>query len=251
FYNNSNIEKIEVQNGQVYGISINNKIHKCDILISGADYAHTEKLLPKEFRQYSDKYWDTRTWSPSSLLFYLGLNKKISNLNHHNLFFDTDFDKHADEIYSNPKWPESPLFYLNITSKTFKHTAPKGHENCFILIPIATDLEDNEDIRNKYFEIVAKRLFSITGYDLKKHIVFKKSYCIKEFKSDYNSYGGNAYGLANTLTQTAFLRPNLKSKKVKKLYFSGQLTVPGPGVPPAVVSGKLVADLIQKNEGSV
>ena len=251
FYNNSNIEKIEVKNGQVYGISINNKIHKCDILISGADYAHTEKLLPKELRQYSDKYWDTRTWSPSSLLFYIGLNKKINNLNHHNLFFDTDFDKHADEIYSNPKWPESPLFYLNITSKTFKHTAPKGHENCFILIPIATDLEDNEDIRNKYFEIVAKRLFSITGYDLKKHIVFKKSYCIKEFKSDYNSFGGNAYGLANTLTQTAFLRPNLKSKKVKKLYFSGQLTVPGPGVPPAVVSGKLVADLIQKNEGSI
>ena len=130
-------------------------------------------------------------------------------------FFDTDFDKHADEIYSDPKWPESPLFYLNITSKTFKHTAPKDHENCFILIPIATDLEDNEDIRNKYFEIVAKRLLSITGYDLKKHIVFKKSYCIKEFKSDYNSFGGNAYGLANTLTQTAFLRPNLKSKKVK------------------------------------
>jgi len=182
---------------------------------------------------------------------YLGLNKKINNLDHHNLFFDTDFDKHADEIYSNPKWPKSPLFYLNITSKTFKHTAPKGHENCFILIPIATDLEDNEVIRNEYFEIVSNRLFSITGYDLKKHIVFKKSYCIKEFKSDYNSFGGNAYGLANTLAQTAFLRPNLKSKKVKKLYFSGQLTVPGPGVPPAVVSGKLVADLIQKNEGSI
>ena len=173
------------------------------------------------------------------------------NLDHHNLFFDTDFNKHADEIYTNPKWPTDPLFYLNITSKTNSHTAPKGHENCFILIPLATDLEDTDSLRDKYFKIILDRLKNLSDNDIEKNIIYKKSYCVNDFKKDYNSYGGNAYGLANTLMQTAFLRPKLQSKKVKKLYFSGQLTVPGPGVPPAIVSGKLVSDIILKNERAI
>jgi phytoene desaturase len=251
FYNNSPVQEILVKNKSVCGIKTKNKIVKCDIIVSGADYSHTEKLLPKILRQYSNKYWSNRTWSPSSLLFYLGLNTKINDLDHHNLFFDTDFDNHADEIYSNPKWPKSPLFYLNITSKTFNHTAPKGCENLFILIPIATDLDDNEKTREKYFDLVIKRIESKINQKIKNNIIYKRSYCIKEFKDDYNSFGGNAYGLANTLTQTAFLRPKLESKKVKKLYFSGQLTVPGPGVPPSIVSGKLVSDLIIKDEVNI
>ena len=184
-------------------------------------------------------------------MFYIGLNKKIIDLDHHNLFFDTDFEKHADEIYSNPKWPSSPLFYLNITSKTYKHTAPKNCENLFILMPISTNLKDEDNIREKYFDLIIKRIEETIQEDIKKHIIYKRSYCVNDFKSDYNSYGGNAYGLANTLKQTAFLRPKLKSKKVKNLYFSGQLTVPGPGVPPAIVSGKLVSDLIIKNEVNI
>ena len=248
FNTNSEIKEIKVVDGCVDGIFINDEYKKCDILISGADYHHTETLLEKKYQQYSSGYWKKRTWSPSSLLFYIGLNKKLKGLNHHNLFFDTDFDKHADEIYTKPKWPTEPLFYLNITSKTNSHTAPKGHENCFILVPLATNLEDNDELRNKYFKVVLRRLKDLTGNDIEKNIVYKRSYCVNDFKKDYNSYGGNAYGLANTLFQTAFLRPKLQSKKVKKLYFSGQLTVPGPGVPPAIVSGKLVSDIIIKNE---
>ena len=248
FYTNSEINKIQVNKGLVEGIILNGKLKKCDILVSGADYYHTESLLDEKYKQYSESYWKNRTWSPSSLLFYLGLNKKIEGLNHHNLFFDTDFDKHADEIYTKPKWPTDPLFYLNITSKTYSHTAPKDHENCFVLIPLATNLEDNKALREKYFKIIIKRIEDITGQNIEKNIVFKRSYCVNDFKKDYNSYGGNAYGLANTLLQTAFLRPKIQSKKVKKLYFSGQLTVPGPGVPPAIVSGKLVSDIIIKNE---
>ena len=248
FNTNSKINKIEIEKKQVKGIYVNGELQKCDILISGADYHHTESLLEERYRQYSESYWNNRTWSPSSLLFYLGLDKKLSNLNHHNLFFDTDFDKHADEIYTNPKWPSNPLFYLNITSKTYNHTAPPGHENCFILIPLSTNLEDSETIREKYFKIVLDRIKKISGNDIEKHIIYKRSFCVSDFKETYNSFGGNAYGLANTLMQTAFLRPKLQSKKVKKLYFSGQLTVPGPGVPPAIVSGKLVSDIIINNE---
>jgi phytoene desaturase len=80
------------------------------------------------------------------------------------------------------------------------------------------------------------------------HIILKESFCVNDFISEYNSYKGNAYGMANTILQTAFLRPNLRSRKVKNLYFTGQLTVPGPGVPPALISGKLAAELIKKHD---
>ena len=250
FYKNSTVNKINIDFGQVKSITVNNKELNCDFLVSGADYAHTENLMDIKYRQYSDNYWDNRVWSPSSLLFYIGIKKRLKNLNHHNLFFDSSFEKHSDEIYTHPSWPENPLFYVNLTSKTFEHTAPKGHENCFILIPIATNLNDTDDTREKYFNMVLDRMEKLTNQKIRDYIDFKRSYCIKDFKDDYNSFGGNAYGLANTLLQTALLRPKLKSKKVKKLYFSGQLTVPGPGVPPAIVSGKLVAKII-KNEGII
>jgi phytoene desaturase len=251
FLTNSNVDSIEVTNKEVDSIVINGIKHDCSLIISGADYAHTESLLDQKYRQYSDKYWSKKTWSPSSLLFYVGFNKKVPNVAHHNLFFDTDFEKHAQDIYDNPKWTKDPLFYANFTSITNPNTAPKDCENGFFLIPIATNLEDNEDIRNEYFDIIIERLEKLTGEKLREHILFKKSFCINDFEKEYNSYGGNAYGLANTLMQTAFLRPKLRSKKVKNLYFSGQLTVPGPGVPPAIVSGKLVSDLIIKNEKAI
>ena len=251
FLINSNVDSIEVTNNEVNAIAINGIKHDCSLIISGADYAHTESLLDEKYRQYTDKYWSKKTWAPSSLLFYVGFNKKVPNVAHHNLFFDTDFEKHAQDIYDHPKWTKDPLFYANFTSITNPNTAPKDCENGFFLIPIATNLEDNEDIREKYFDIIMERLEKLTGEKLKKNILFKKSFCVNDFEKEYNSYGGNAYGLANTLMQTAFLRPKLRSRKVKNLYFSGQLTVPGPGVPPAIVSGKLVADLIIKNEKNI
>jgi phytoene desaturase len=179
-------------------------------------------------------------------LFYVGFNKKLNNIEHHNLIFDTDFDQHAVEIYDDPKWPTNPLLYASFTSKTHKHTAPEGCENGVFLIPIAPNLEDNQHIRDKYFDILINKLEKITKQDLRGNIIYRESYCVNDFINDYNSYKGNAYGLANTLLQTAFLRPRLRSKKVTNLYFCGQLTVPGPGVPPALVSGKLVSDLVIK-----
>jgi phytoene desaturase len=246
YHNNAAISKIIVEDNTATGIEINNKILKADVVLSGADYHHTETLLPINNRQYSEAYWDKKTFAPSSLLFYVGFDKKLENVCHHNLFFDSDFEKHAVEIYDNPEWPSEPLFYANFTSLTNKETAPEGCENGFFLIPIAPDLEDTEEVREIYFEKIISRFEHITKQNVRKNIIFKKSFCVKDFKSEYNSYKGNAYGMANTLLQTAVLRPKLKSKKVKNLYFTGQLTVPGPGVPPALISGKLVAQLIKK-----
>ena len=246
YHTNAAISKISVENNTATGIEINNEVLKADVILSGADYHHTETLLPIENRQYSEAYWNKKTFAPSSLLFYVGFDKKLENVCHHNLFFDSDFEKHAVEIYDNPEWPTDPLFYANFTSITNKETAPKGCENGFFLIPIAPDLEDTEEVREIYFEKIISRFEQITQQNVRKNIIFNKSFCVKDFKSEYNSYKGNAYGLANTLLQTAVLRPNLKSKKVKNLYFTGQLTVPGPGVPPALISGKLVSQLIKK-----
>ncbi|MGB2312829.1 MAG: phytoene desaturase family protein, partial [Flavobacteriaceae bacterium] len=242
----SPVEEILFENKKAVGVKINGKSIFSDIVLSGADYHHTETLLPKDLRAYSEAYWDKKTFAPSSLLFYVGLNKKVKNVSHHTLFFDVDFDTHAQTIYDTAQWPEEPLFYANFPSISDPNMAPEGKEACFILIPIAPGLEDTEELRNRYFEIVIDRLESLTDQSIKDHILFRESFCVNDFISVYNSYKGNAYGMANTLLQTAFLRPKLKSKKVKNLYFTGQLTVPGPGVPPALISGKLVAGLIEK-----
>ncbi len=244
---NSNISKILVSQKKASGLIVNGENISADIILSGADYHHTETLLDLEDRAYSEKYWESKTFAPSSLLFYVGFDKKIKNVEHHSLFFDVDFDVHASDIYDDPKWPENPLFYASFPSKTDGNAAPEGKEAAIFLIPLAPGIEDNEDIRNRYFEKIITRLENLTQQELKNSIIFKESFCVNDFIKDYNSYKGNAYGMANTLLQTAFLRPKLKSKKVKDLYFTGQLTVPGPGVPPALISGKLVAELIEKH----
>lgn len=244
---NQNVKEIVVEKGEAIGVKVNNEILLANHIVSGADYHHTETLLPSKYRMYSEAYWERKTFAPSSLLFYIGVNKKLKNINHHTLFFDTNFDVHAKDIYDTPKWPEEPLFYASFPSLTDASFAPEGYESATFLIPIAPGIEDTEELRQKYFDIIIKRLEVLTGQNIKEHILFSKSYCVKDFIEDYNSYKGNAYGLANTLTQTAFLRPKIKSNKVKNLFFTGQLTVPGPGVPPSIISGKIVAKMVLEN----
>jgi len=248
FHLDSPVEKVQTENENATGIVVKGKEFKADVILSGADYHHTEQLLPKNLRQYSSKYWEKKTFAPSSLLFYVGFDKKIKNVSHHTLFFDSDFEEHAKDIYDDPKWPENPLFYASFPSITDPTCAPQGKEAAIFLIPLAPDLEDTEELREHYFNLILERFERITNQKLKTNIIFRESFCVKDFKEAYNSYKGNAYGMANTLFQTAFLRPKLKSKKVNQLYFTGQLTVPGPGVPPSLISGKLAAGLIEKHE---
>lgn len=249
-HTDSSIEKINVTDGKTVGVEINGQLIVSDIVLSGADYHHSESLLDKKYRQYSESYWSKKTFAPSSLLFYIGFNKKLKNIEHHNLFFDTDFEKHAEEIYDVPKWPTDPLFYANFPSVTDISMSPEGCETAFFLVPIAPDLEDTPELRQQYFDLIMARFQKRTDQQVEENILFKESFCVGDFIEEYNSYKGNAYGMANTLSQTAFLRPKLKSKKVKNLFFTGQLTVPGPGVPPALISGKLVSELIIKASNS-
>ena len=243
------VKSIEVNNGKANRVITATGEFECDYVVGGADYHHIEhSLLAPEYRQYSEKYWDKRDMAPSSLLFYIGLNKKLDSFIHHTLFFDEPFDLHAREIYKDPKWPTRPLFYTSCTSRTDPTVAPAEGESLTILIPLAPDLkEDTEEIRDRYFELIKSRIREITGEDIEDSIDFYQSYAVNDFKNDYHSYKGNAYGLANTLKQTAIFRPSIKNKKVSNLYYTGQLTVPGPGVPPSLISGEVVAKQLLKS----
>lgn len=244
---NSEVLGFEYEGKKAVSARTLNETYEADFFISGADYQHTEAALLKEKANYSESYWNKRVMAPSSLLFYVGVNKRLTKLNHHNLFFDESLEEHGKEIYQDPKWPTNPLFYLSLPSLTDPQTAPEGHENLFFLIPLAPDLEDGEEIREIYFQKIVERLKIITGNDIKENIVFKRSFCISDFKSDYHAFKGNAYGLANTLKQTAIFKPKIKSDKISNFYYTGQLTVPGPGVPPSIISGEVVANLIIKS----
>jgi phytoene desaturase len=239
---NEEIIHIETQNGKAVKVISNQSEYTVDAVVSGADYAHTDlKLLDKNVANYDENYWDKKTFSPSSLLFYIGLNKKLKNVIHHNLFFDAPFDEHAYEIYTKPSWPKKPLFYASAASITDSACAPENGENLFFLIPLAPGLNDSEEMREKYFQMICERFEKITGENISDAILFKRSYAMNDFVKDYHSHKGNAYGLANTLLQTAFLKPKMRSKKLKNLFYTGQLTVPGPGVPPSIISGQVAA----------
>ena len=244
---NANVEKIEVKDNRCNGLTVNNTFHQFDAVISSADYHHTEmNLLAPNLRNYGSEYWEKKVFAPSSILFYLGINKRIAKLIHHNLFFNTDFEKHADAIYKKPEWVKEPLFYVCMPSKTDNTVAPDSYENLFILIPHSTELESDEDLIERSFENVLSRLELYCGEAIREHIVYRRDFSGKDFKSEYNSFKGNAYGLANTLMQTAFFKPKMKNKKIGNLLYTGQLTVPGPGVPPALISGKIAATEMDK-----
>ena len=246
----SEVEKINIANDSVSTIQVNGISRKLDYLIAGADYHHVEQtLLPKSYRKYDEAYWQKRVMAPSSLIFYLGINKRVKNLLHHNLFFDRDFGKHAQEIYQSQQWPSDPLFYVSVPSQTDPTVAPEGCENIFLLMPVAPGLADDETIREKYFNLIMDRIESLTGDSWRDNIIFKRSYAHTDFINDYHSFKGNAYGLANTIMQTANLKPSIENKMVKNMFYTGQLTVPGPGVPPSLISGQVVAQEVIKRNG--
>jgi phytoene desaturase len=235
-----------IEGGKVKGVKTSKGVFEADAVVSSADYHHVETLLGEAHRNYDEAYWDKRVMAPSSLLFYLGINKRLPRLKHHNLFFDRDFSIHSHEIYTDPSWPSDPLFYASAPSVTDPSVAPEGCENLFLLIPVAPNLEDTEAVREQYFEQLMDRLEQYCGVSIRDAIVYKRSYAHQDFIGDYHAFKGNAYGLANTLMQTAILKPSLKNRHLSNMFYTGQLTVPGPGVPPSLISGIVVAKEVDK-----
>ncbi len=240
------VARIEIERGNAQAVvTTDGTRYAADVVIAGADYHHVEQnLIAPEYRTYDEAYWDKRVLSPSSLLFYLGVNKRLQNLKHHNLFFDEPLDPHADAIYKHPAYPDKPLFYVCCPSQTDDTVAPPGCENVFVLIPLAPGLSDTDAERERQYGIVMERLERLTGQSIRDAVIVRRDYAHRDFVADYHSYKGNAYGLANTLAQTAFWKPTIKPPKVRNLYYCGQMTVPGPGVPPSLISGQIAAELV-------
>jgi phytoene desaturase len=248
---NESVTGLECRHGKIVRVQTSDGTYQPDAVLSAADYHYTEtKLLPAEYRSYRDIYWERKVMAPSCLMFYVGLNKKLKQLAHHSLFFDVSFEKHGKEIYKFPSWPSEPLFYASVSSKSDDEAAPPGYENLVLLIPVAAGLENDDDaLRERYFELIIRRMEKLTGESIMDAVVYKRSYSVSEFRDDYNSFRGNAYGLANTLKQTAIFRPSCRSKKLRNLFYAGQLTVPGPGVPPSLISGEIAATQLIKAFG--
>lgn len=249
FRTSTEVTGFKYSNNRIVSVLTKGGSFTADIVVGGADYHHIDQVISApEYREYTQEYWDKRKMAPSSLLFYLGIKGKVPNVLHHNLFFDHELDQHAHEIYTDPKWPTKPLFYASAPSKTDTSVAPEGCENMFLLMPTAPGMDgDTEEVREKYYHLMMDRLEAFTGSPIRDRVVVKRSFAYQDFKADYNSFKGNAYGLANTIDQTAILKPRLKSKKVSNLYFAGQLTTPGPGVPPCLISGEVVSKEIAKD----
>lgn len=247
FHFGQGVDKISANGNRVTGLVLNGEFQEFDTVIASSDYHHTETLLDRQLRNYDEQYWKSRTFAPSCLIYYLGLNEQIPKLQHHTLFFENELDAHVEEIYHSKVWPKNPLFYACCPSKTDPTVAPEGKENLFLLMPLAIGLEDSEEVREKYLHDMLSRIEQHTGaHNLANKLAYKRSYCVSDFINDYNAYGGNAYGLANTLRQTAVLKPTIRNKHLRNLFYTGQLTVPGPGVPPAIISGRIAANEVNK-----
>lgn len=245
---NSEVTKINTANGRAQSVETENDSFTFDILLGSADYNHIEQsLLQDEDQMYTEKYWESRQMSPSSLLFYLGVEGEVENLSHHTLFFDTDFKSHVDDIYEREKWPSEPLFYVCHPSISDETISPDNTSILFILVPVASGLRSNDLKEQDIFKNIMSRLDKFCKLDLTDRILINRKYTIKDFQKDYNAFKGNAYGLANILKQTAILKPKMKHKKLSNMYFTGQLTSPGPGLPPSLISGEVVSSLIKKD----
>jgi phytoene desaturase len=245
---NTRVERILVERGRAAGVMTEHGALKADAVLASADYHHVESvMLPPEHRQYSERSWEKRVMSPSSLLYYLGVEGEVGELPHHTLFFDEALAPHMDAVYKAPRWPEAPLFYVCAPSVTDPSVAPDGCHNLFLLIPLAPGLEDSDEAREATYQRVMARLEAHVGAPLRERVKVKRSYAMRDFEADYGAFKGNAYGMANTLLQTGPLKPKLRSEKLPGLYFAGQLTVPGPGMPPSLVSGELSARLLLRD----
>ena len=216
-----------------------------DYVVSDADYAHTEQeLLPDHERQYDADYWDGRTYAPSAFLLYLGVEGDLDPLAHHTLVLPTDWDRHFERLFEDPGWPADPAYYLCVPSKTDDDVAPEGHSALFALVPLAPGLDDTDEARARYRELLVEDIATNTGVDLRERIVLEETFSVSEFADRYNSREGTALGLAHTLRQTALLRPPHRSSACPGLYFTGAYTTPGIGVPMCLVSGEHAADAL-------
>lgn len=238
-------EVIEINKDERPYVVTEDRRIECVAVVSNADYAFTEtELLPDKYTTHDRDYWESKTYAPSAFLMYFGVDDELENLEHHSLVLPEDWNPHFEKIFDNPDLPDDPAYYICNPSETDDSVAPEGESAIFVLVPIAAELELNEEKREKFRKAVLEDIAENTGEDLRGKINYEKIFAGEEFKEKYNSFNGTALGIAHTLRQTSVFRPKQRSKKMKGLYYTGQYTNPGIGMPMCLISGEHAAEKV-------
>jgi phytoene desaturase len=247
----SPVSEILIENGKACGVKLESgAVVKADIVISNADLPYTYRsLVPARYRkQFSDQRLDKMDYACSGYLLYLGVDRTYTHMCHQALYFSDDYTANLDAIFKQKQIPEYPSFHLNNPTITDPSLAPPGNSILYVLAPMPNLQNSTVDwkrdapaLREKLLAQVAR----IVDPDLRQHIVWQKEYTPLDFQSDYNAVHGNAFGsLSHGLFQSAFFRPHNVARDIPGLYFAGQGTYPGIGMPMVLISSDLVVQRI-------
>lgn len=243
---NSAVERIVVEKGRAVGIIVNGSLIPVDIVVSATDYPYTEtSLLDEQWRTHDHGYWKKKTLSPSAIVLYLGLRKKLPSLSHHTLIVPDRWDDHFSALFDNKRLPEEPSFYISCTSKTDPSVAPKGYENLFITVQIPSGFDVSRQELQDYRDLLISQVESSIGHRFRKDIILERIFGPEDFKTVYNAYDGAAIGMATTFSQL-LLRPDNRSKKVSNLLYAGQYTKTGAGLPMCLISAHRLLETIHQ-----
>jgi phytoene desaturase len=201
---------------------------------------------------FSDPKLDRKKWTLAPFTMYLGVKGKIDAGHHHNYFLGNNFEEYSSKIFKNSISLEKPYYYVNIASKFNENTAPPGHENLFILCPVPDlrykpDWSDRETLAQNIMTDLSERL----NFDITNNLVSKTIYDPINWKNMFNLYQGSGLGLAHDLNQVGGFRPQNKDEKFKNVFYVGASTVPGTGLPMAVISSKLVTEKINHEYSTI
>jgi phytoene desaturase len=253
FHYNLSVSSILTKDSKAYGIKLENgKKVESDLVLSNSDSTETiAHLIPNgSIPEWKKEQAKSIEPSCSGFVMMLGIDHVYDHLSHHNIFFTDDYEKEFEQIFQEKVMPDDPTIYIANTSYTDSSHAPKGSSNLFILInaPYISDKYDWDKMESLYFGKVVSELEDRGLSDLSSYINFKETITPKDFYKRYRSNKGSIYGTSSNSKFSAFIRPRNKSRKVKKLYFTGGSTHPGGGIPLVVQSAFNAVNLIERYE---
>jgi len=235
---NGKLESLTDQNGKTW---------EADIFVINADAAFFRGKIFKR-KKFSPKKLSKMSWTMGYLTFYIGINKKLPQVEHHNYFLGDNYEDYAKDVMKNPGILEKPYYYVNVVSKHNNECAPEGCEALFFVCPVPnllykSDWSDKHQIVDSIIEDFSKRI----NLDISKHIVTKMEFTPEDWQNKFNLYKGAGLGLSHSMQQIGAFRPKNYDEKFSNTFYVGSSTIPGAGLPMAVISSKLVTESILKN----
>jgi phytoene desaturase len=232
-------------------IDSNGNTHKADLFIVNADAASFRGNVMKR-KKYQTSRLDKMKWTMAPLSIYLGIDRKVPAFDHHNYFLRGNFKEYANKIFKNRIKLDQPYYYVNVVSRNNMNAAPEGCEAIFILVPVPdrrfkSEWNDSRIISENIYADLSQRI----GFDLNEHIVSETVLTPLEWEKMFSLHRGSGLGLAHNLGQIAWFRPSNRDEVYRNLFYAGSSTVPGTGVPMAVISSRLVTEQIEKAYGAI